>query len=171
MKSYFQIPALFLFFPLLFSPLFAQSNSTENNSRFELDSVKQVVYDHGKKLVWQQSGSTDLLMGDFVQSYVDSLNSIAFGGYTDWRLPTKSEAQSLITSEVKRGDELKIDPVFDTEQAWIYTNETDQAEWPTIIYFTSGKISTEPIGYFGSFVRLVRNNTNTNIAELAHSDK
>lgn len=171
MKSYFQIPALFLFFPLLFSPLFAQSNSAENNSRFELDAVKQVVYDHSNNLVWQQSGSTDLMMGDVVQSYVDSLNSIAFGGFTDWRLPTKSEAQSLISNEVKRGNQLKIDPVFDNEQAWIYTNESDQAEWPTVIYFTSGKVSTEPIGYFGSFVRLVRNDTTVQIAELAHTGK
>ncbi|MEZ4763869.1 MAG: DUF1566 domain-containing protein [Calditrichia bacterium] len=128
MKSYFQI-LLFFVLSVAFLAAFFTVEQHRKNNRFELDSVKQVVYDHGNKLVWQQSGSTDLLMGGFCpKSYVDSLNSIAFGGYTDWRLPTKSEAQSLITSEVKRGDELQIDPVFDTEQAWIYTNETDQAE-------------------------------------------
>ena len=115
-----------------------------------------MVADHATGLMWQQSGSTKLLIADVAKAYADSLNKVKFAGFDDWRLPTVKEAATLIQSQKKNHRDLFIDPVFDTSQRWILTQDMDEADWPYVVYFSEGFSSSKPVGYFGAYFRLVR---------------
>lgn len=71
---------------------------------YTLSDDGKTVYDHVTQLTWQSSpNSTNTIpvyedkktVAD-AQSVPDELNAIAYGGYTDWRLPTIKEMYSLI---------------------------------------------------------------------------
>lgn len=132
--------------------------------RFESRDDGRVVVDHLTGLMWQRSGSADIMIGERAEAYVDSLNKIGFAGYSDWRLPTAEEALSLVAWERPRSNSLFIDPIFDREQPWIIT-ATRVGDWPVVVYFTRGELSSDPIGYFGTFVRLVRSLPTPDIAQ------
>lgn len=138
--------------------------------RFECQKENQVVIDRLTQLMWQRSGSPYMMIGDRAAVYVDSLNQAGFAGYHDWRLPTAAEALSLVEWTPLRGNGLFINPVFDPGQPWIITATTDAANWPVVIYFTRGGISSDPVAYFGTFVRLVRTIESPEFARMEVND-
>ncbi len=76
-----------------------------NQPSYTLSADGLTVYDNVTGLTWTQSpdldGDGDIDADDKLtfaqaQAYPDTLNSQAYGGYTDWRLPTIKELYSLI---------------------------------------------------------------------------
>jgi hypothetical protein len=114
-----------------------------------------VVMDHATGLMWQQSGSTNLLTYADAEKYVSDLNAKRFAGYNNWRLPTLEEAMSLMEPTEKNGD-LYIDPVFDKTQRWIWTaDKADSAGVAWVADFSNGYCSHFRVTY-SHFVRVVR---------------
>jgi hypothetical protein len=64
-----------------------------NNEFFS--TVKGTVYDRATGLMWQHSGSKQLLTWDEACKYIIWLNKSRFCNYDDWRLPTIEELASL----------------------------------------------------------------------------
>ena len=56
-------------------------------------------------LTWQRSGSEEELRYEDAKKYIENLNEEKFGSYTNWRLPTLKEAETLV----------KIKEKFDSE--------------------------------------------------------
>jgi TIR domain/Protein of unknown function (DUF1566) len=85
---------------------------------------KKLVIDYTAGLMWQQSGSENVMPSSRTTSYLEELNNFQFAGYSDWRLPTLEEAMSLVEPISKNGD-LHIDSIFDPKQSWIWTSDYD----------------------------------------------
>ena len=109
-------------------------------NKFKKKKSGQVVYDEASGLMWQQSGS-ECVTYDEAKAYIDTLNRDQFAGYDDWRLPSLEEAMSLM-EPAENNDDLFIDPVFDKEQATIWTSDwtsdTYGASSAWVVYFYGG---------------------------------
>ncbi len=118
---------------------FCDKNSTGNGvtHRYELRDYEgeKVVFDQATGLMWQQSGSSELMTYEKAQKYLSGLNEERFAGFDDWRLPTLEEAMSLMESEKKNGD-LYVDRVFERAQRWIWTADTESTgrAWVVVFY-------------------------------------
>lgn len=116
---------------------------THNYVKQTIHSDK-VVLDKATGLMWQRSGSPDGMTYDAAGKYIRDLNVQRFAGYNDWRLPTLEEAMSLIEpkelgeySLSVRG-KLYLDPVFDREQSWIWTEDKFSAGAAWVVGFGNG---------------------------------
>lgn len=126
---------------------------------FEKLAEGQVVFDYATGLLWQQSGSHYRMFASSAGSYIDSLNRVQFGGFSDWRLPTLEEAMTLMEPGHHPSGKLFIDPVFDPEQWWIMTADQDSAYWAWVVFYSMGYCSRHPAGNFSVYVRAVRGPT------------
>lgn len=114
----------------------------------------KIIFDEISCLMWQQSGSQKEMKFEDAMNWITELNREGLAGFNDWRLPTLEEAMSLMEPEEK--NDLYIDPIFDSEQNWIWTADQVQGEsWAWVVYFDDGYCYYGPF-YSTSFVRAVR---------------
>jgi len=112
-----------------------------------------IVIDNSTGLMWHQSGSSKSVKFAIAKQMVGDLNNRRYAGYDNWRLPTVEEAASLLESN--KTNDLYIDPVFDSKQLWIWTNDRYGSDRAWFVYFRHGCVEWNCIG-FGSHVRPVR---------------
>ncbi len=134
-------------------------------NQFEKQQNGNVIFDRASGLMWEQSGSSNLMMYYEVEKYVRDLNAKNFAGYNNWRLPTLEEAMSLMEPK-DRGDYLYIDLLFDNvNSGWngSWTADKDSAGVPWVVEFSHGYCEPNPDTRAGSgldtgynFVRVVR---------------
>ena len=79
-------------------------------------------------------------------SYRGTMVSVYAGGYSDWRLPTKKEAQDLFHEDLNQldweGEHVHIHPLFVTKCArYIWTNEENDKNQALVVDLQEG--STE----------------------------
>ncbi|MBD3339988.1 MAG: DUF1566 domain-containing protein, partial [Candidatus Lokiarchaeota archaeon] len=135
----------------------------------------KVVYDHATGLMWQQSGSKEIMNYEDAMMWIAQLNSDEFAGFNDWRLPTLEEAMSLVKPK-KNIDDLYIDSTFSSNEStfwrviysvmnknkitqdWIWTADRVKGErWVWIVNFGSGYCCSSILGSEdGLYVRAVR---------------
>jgi len=134
-----------------------ERNKPGRGIRHEYEMIERgesrLVIDHSTGLIWQQSGSRELLNYHDAQTGREKLNRENWGGYRDWRLPTLEEAMSLV--ETKTHSELYLDPIFDPAQKWIWTADQYTAVAIWFVNFVSGycDLGLSDLSYF---VRAVR---------------
>ena len=89
-----------------------------------------LVKDPCTGLTWQRSGSSFPVTWHQAKTYVDRLNAQAFGGYSDWRLPTLPELLTLARPP-KKGRDHCISSLFDTGQnrLWSVDKSTFVSAW------------------------------------------
>ncbi|MFQ5641222.1 MAG: DUF1566 domain-containing protein [bacterium] len=121
---------------------------------YQTVSDDKVVYDALTGLYWQQSGSSEPMTYAKAARTITDLNTKAFAGYSDWRLPTLEEAMSLMTPN-KNNAGLHIDAVFDGRQRWIWTSDKLSASSVWVVFFGNGVCYGNHVVY-GNFVRAVR---------------
>jgi serine/threonine-protein kinase len=103
-------------------------------AHFAPDTLKRVgddlVHDFSTGLTWQRSGTAFPVTWHQAESYVARLNAQAFGGYSDWRLPTLPELLTLARPP-KKGRDHCVSPLFDTEQnrLWSVDKSTFVSAW------------------------------------------
>ena len=68
------------------------------------DENEAVVFDNNTKLMWQHTPTIQWLLWGHAKGYC---NSLTYGGYSDWRLPSPIEFHTI-------SDINKYDPAFDT---------------------------------------------------------
>lgn len=100
-------------------------------NKFDLQLDGKVIVDSACGLMWQQSGSDDILNFTERKLYIDSLNSKKFSGFDNWRLPTLEEAMSLVEPYRENGN-LHINELFDKKQIAIWTADD---VWGVYFYF------------------------------------
>ena len=111
-----------------------------------------VVIDSASGLMWQQSGSLEVMK--FEDAKIWS-GGIYFAGFDDWRLPTLEEAMSLMETE-KNKDSLYIDPRFNKKQRYIWTVDRLKGELQAKWIVTFHKGSCDSYYFLSSHVRAVR---------------
>ncbi|NLI81662.1 MAG: DUF1566 domain-containing protein [Deltaproteobacteria bacterium] len=122
--------------------------------RFELKGT-QVVLDRQTGLVWQRGASRDRMVWKDGFAYVDEMNRIRYGGYNDWRYPSKDELCSLIQSEEDRTTGLFIDSLFERQRnCWTSSPAGHHRAVYVDFYYGDAYIIEE--NYANHFVRAVR---------------
>jgi len=121
----------------------------------ERNGVKLVV-DDATRLTWQKSGSDKIMTFDDARAYVERLNTMNYGGYKDWRLPTLKEAMQLM--ERQQTDDFYLNSIFDHTQKQIWTSDQYSAGVAWKAYFIFGAcgpsvVTSHSVTYF---VRVVR---------------
>ena len=124
-------------------------------NQYKAEAIKgdEVVFDDASGLMWQQGGSSDWMGNDTAKKWIAELNKKGFAGFHDWRLPTLEEAMSLMEPK-QRENGLYINPIFDSNQSWIWTcDQVQGASSAWVIDFDVGECFSTLFGYY---VRAVR---------------
>lgn len=122
--------------------------------RFELQG-DQVVLDRETGLLWQRKASESKMVWKDGFSYIERLNADKFGGYDDWRYPTKEELSSLILPEEDRRTGLYLSPLFDNQRnCWSSTEAGNHRVCYADFYY--GDIYLMEENYANYSVRAVR---------------
>ena len=116
----------------------------------------ETVTDRATGLVWQQSGSEFPLTWSRAKDYLQALNSSQFAESSTWRLPTIDELVTLLT-ELPRGEDYCIDPIFDQRQKWIWSCDRRSFIAAWYVSIDMGYVAWQDFtGYY--HVRAVRHN-------------
>ncbi len=125
----------------------------KNDFKADMLSGNAVVIDRASGLMWHQGGSFKSLRFNDVGGWIDELNRTGYAGYKDWRLPTLKEAATLLENAPMNGN-LYIDPLFSTEQGWIWSSDICSSSGGWVVTFAGGTIGMPKYGLF--YVRPVR---------------
>jgi serine/threonine-protein kinase len=114
------------------------------------------VADYATNLMWQHSSSPPPVTWKDAHAYIQQLNTMRYGGYADWRLPTLEELASLL-EPTKSQKNMYLDPVFGTTQLWCWSADPAASSQETAWYvsFSSGGIQPHHIQN-SAFVLAVR---------------
>lgn len=124
------------------------------NDRFVIRGELAVV-DQETRLMWQRAASTDRIVWKDGFAYVDLLNQTQYGGYSDWRYPTKDELATLISPEEDRSSGLFLHPLFENQRCCWTATERDHHR-ACYVDFYYGDIYVIEGNYANHFVRAVR---------------
>ena len=100
-----------------------------------VDNGDGTITDTTTKLLWQKTYSGSQFLFSLASDYCTDLS---FAGYTDWRLPTIEELQSIIDN----GEYPTIDPVFTcaTSYYWSSTESASDTTYAWAVYFVNGNL-------------------------------
>jgi hypothetical protein len=128
------------------------------DNQYKAETIKgdKVILDEASGLMWQQGGSPESMSYEAAKKWVEDLNNNGYAGYHDWRLPTLEEAMSLM--EPRKNKDLYIDPIFDSNQTWIWTSDPYQGaagrQW--VVNFSTGYCNDlSALYYYLVYVRAV----------------
>ena len=138
-------------------------NESGNFENDFVDNKDGTVTDKATRLMWQQSGSDELLIyksngfqkDKEAQTYIRKLNRGQFAGYSDWRLPTLEELMSLMEDE--EVNDRNFEFVFDDNQGecWSSDKFSSGPEWWSADFNNSGHAERRD-GDDTCYVRAVR---------------
>ncbi len=135
-----------------------------DNSRF-IDNGNRTITDSTTNLMWKKTDSfqdTKKWKNWFTgHEYMQIVNLERFGGFEDWRFPYEDEAYSLFdldnTNQDKYGDDIYLDPIFESGSAGITWTEDTKDSSGLIIQFEDGmKVWPSQYANLNMAVRLVR---------------
>jgi hypothetical protein len=124
------------------------------NDRFVV-SGELAVADQKTRLMWQRAASAERMVWKDGFAYVDLLNNTHFGGYNDWRYPSKDELATLIFPEEDRRSGLFLDSLFGTQRCCWTSTEKDHHR-ACYVDFYYGDVYVIEGNYANHFVRAVR---------------
>jgi hypothetical protein len=126
-------------------------------NEYSMTTIKgdKVVIDKATSLVWQKSGSENMLSWEDAQSYIRDLNKGFYANYSDWRLPTTEELATLLEPTKTNGN-LYLDAMFSARQQWCWTaDKLSESESSWNIDFENGDVGYDALEN-KNFVRAVR---------------
>ena len=118
-----------------------------------IDNGDGTVTDTSTGLMWQQAGFSNTQTWEQALAYCEGLN---LGGYTDWRLPTSKELQSLV--DYSRYSLAINETYFPNEVAswyWSSTTYADYTNYAWLVHFGYGYDYVSDKSY-RNYVRAVR---------------
>lgn len=119
-----------------------------------------IVIDDATGLMWQQSGSPNIITYNEAKDYIENLKKTKYAGYNDWRLPKLKEVLTVLESEKKNGN-LNIDPVFKQRQTEVWTSTKENANKIWTVWFVDGYSHSYPLAEaYYRFARAVRSISN-----------
>ncbi|MDH5762107.1 MAG: DUF1566 domain-containing protein [Nitrospinota bacterium] len=130
------------------------------------DNGNGTITDSKTNLMWKKTDSfqdTKKWKNWFTgHEYMQIVNLERFGGFEDWRFPFEDEAYSLLdldqTNQDKYGDDIYLDPIFESGSAGVtWTEDTKDSSALVIQYEDGIKVWPSQYANLNMAVRLVRN--------------
>jgi len=112
------------------------------------------VVDERTGLMWQRGG-LDLCSSSSMKSRVEKLRAAGFAGYHDWRLPTVTEAMSLM-APAANSKGVHLPPCFSREQPFIFTAARRKPTGYWFVDYARGRAYWSSGTVPGGFARLCR---------------
>ena len=97
-------------------------NSMENKTMSSTNKDLEAVHDKNNQLVWQKKIQSQLFTWSKAQNYCINLE---FDGYSDWRLPTISELESLVDKRYSSSINPSFGPLPDSYPPYFWSSTTD----------------------------------------------
>lgn len=140
-----------------------------NDPRYQ-DNQDGTVTDLKQALMWKKQDSYQELKKwlnwEMAQDYIQEINEKRFGGYDDWKLPTRKELATLYEEDkiipwkyYWTVNEVHMDPIFGNTSCCFWSSETFKKDLAWTFNFIRGKAFPSPKGGPGlslSAIRLVR---------------
>ena len=86
------------------------------NADFIRNDKEHVVTDSATQMMWQDNDDTTSIRLSWEKS-LSHCEAYEFGGYTDWRLPTKQELLTIVDGTKK---DIKINAAFKNISSYVY---------------------------------------------------
>jgi len=105
-----------------------------------VDNRNGTITDNETLLMWQKSGTREMVSWKKAPEYIDRLNNRKFSGYSDWRLPTLEELHTLSEPRHSRQG-LYISSFFSQKQGIVASSDSctyDGKNLPWYISFLRG---------------------------------
>jgi hypothetical protein len=133
-----------------------QKDEVKTVGRYDVKTAddKEIIVDKITCLVWQRSGSEQEINWDEAKNYISNVNQENYAGYSDWRLPKLKELQSLLASDIQKGNRLYIDAVFDALQQTCWSDNGTDNDRQFIDFYEGTAASKNQLDT--NFVRAVR---------------
>lgn len=125
------------------------------------DNITGLTWEGKPSSGLRDTGSTYTNYGDSrpgdASAYVAAVNATALCGYTDWRLPTADELQSIVDYSVAPGPAIDGTWFLNTQQFgyWTGTGYAGGSSYAWVVSFVNGSVGVN-FRSFSSHVRLVR---------------
>ena len=120
----------------------------------------KVWQDPDTNLVWQVDVNETYYTWDESFEYADKLNRENYGGYSDWKVPTKDELKTILMKEEYKGYYIK-EPLLESvinsssDDYWSSSTFKSDDDNACIVNFNDGNINDYIKGY-SLYVRCVR---------------
>ena len=109
---------------------------------YDRDNSKEIVIDYVTNLEWQDNKNLKNIRRNWsdAKDYCDKLD---FGGFTDWRLPTREELYSIIDFSRANSAYSSIFTNSSSDYYWTSTTYLKDNDKAWIVYFYNGMLSLE----------------------------
>ncbi len=131
---------------------FSMVRDNLNNLIWEVKTDDGSIHDKDNKYTWYNSNPSEnggdageLNGGANSETFINSLNSSSFGGYSDWRIPTKAELITIVdSSESAPAVDGDYFPETQSYSYWSSDNYEGDAAGAYFINFSSGSSGVNP---------------------------
>ncbi|MBF0451392.1 MAG: DUF1566 domain-containing protein [Candidatus Magnetomorum sp.] len=101
-----------------------------------VDNRNGTITDNETRLMWQKSGTREMISWSKTPEYIDRLNNRKYAGYSDWRLPTLEELLTLTKQRHSRQG-LYISSFFSQKQGIVGSSDFCTYDGKKIPWYTS----------------------------------
>ena len=101
-----------------------------------VDNRNGTITDNESKLMWQKSGSREMMSWNKAPEYIDRLNNRKYAGYADWRLPTLEELLTLTEPRHSRQGHF-LSSFFSQKQGIVGSSDSCTYDGKKIPWYTS----------------------------------
>lgn len=138
---------------------FAITGSALNNNTFTVVSITAGIIVVSETVVDEASGAsvTVATVNDLIWGLADQANANSLGGYTDWRVPNKTELESIVVLEVANPCiDSAVFPSTPNTSHWTSSTRPENSTRAFYISFVNGLVSFSYKAQLRYCVRLVR---------------
>lgn len=135
-----------------------ERNTRGNFKNYLVDNHENLtVSDRITGLMWQREG-LDIMSYRTLRLEIEKLNKAKFAGHSDWRMPTVSEAMSLMEPSTNAKDQ-HIHDCFSSQQPFIFADATRNPGGYWFVDYNHGRAFWASGTIPGGFGRLCRTET------------